>query len=124
MSTTPPPPPPLHFRIVKTISIGPTVRTTLCLPRDIEEAVKVDDSALLTSIKNAGCSKLLAGQIVFVPQLVLVHTAVESGIVREISRCVEMKRGRACQIDEVVEKSWACEAPVFGPTLMEFSTLR
>lgn len=120
MSTTPPPPPLHFFRIIKTISNGPNIRTTLCLPRDLEAPVDIASSALLTSIHACGTSKLLSNHMRFIPQLSLVHTATDSDTVRNISNNILISRARASQISFAAEDSWVCEAPIFGPTLMEF----
>ncbi|OAL03257.1 hypothetical protein IQ06DRAFT_105268 [Phaeosphaeriaceae sp. SRC1lsM3a] len=116
-----PPGPPLYlFRIVKTIATTEETRTTLCLPRELELPSNSDESALLASIQDTESSSLLPVYAAFLPQLVLVHTATSPSTLRHISDNIRTPRHRAVQLTSDAETSWACEVPIFGPTLREF----
>lgn len=116
-----PPGPPLHlFRIVNTIATTEETRTTLCLPRELELPSNSNESALLASIQDTESSSLLPVHAAFLPQLVLVHTATSPSTLRHISDNIRTPRHRAVQLTSDAETSWACEVPIFGPTLREF----
>ncbi|KAH7382413.1 hypothetical protein DE146DRAFT_792830 [Phaeosphaeria sp. MPI-PUGE-AT-0046c] len=121
-TTSQPPAPPLHlFRVIKIIADTAETRTTLCLPRELPlPSPQADASALIASIEATASSHLQPAHIARLPQLVLVHTASSTSTLRKVAAHMSIPRRRAVQITSDAATSWACEVPVFGPTLREF----